>query len=473
MQLSFYLITDILPNIVIIKGMSDGLIVLDAQDRVVDINPSAESIIGWTTSEAIGQPVNQVLSCWPDLAKEHREVTETQSEIVLGNGEEERYYDLRISPLYARRGSIAGRVIVLHNITERKKQEGLQRKVFENTQAGIFIIQDGKFRYVNPQFENYSGYTKEELLKMSSSALVSSEDRETLQENALKTLTGKGAHAYEYRLIRKNEQILWIIARVVPIEYEGRAILGSCMDITERKQEEQRKAQFINMLAHELNTPLTPILSSGKLLLEQLESKGEIEFRLARNILNGAHTLSNRLGEFLDLAKSETGLLEVNPELLEMQGLIRRIVRQYIPLFAAKKQKFQEKLEKPLPCVLADDKCVGQVLSNLLSNAHKFTPEEGQVTLKGRTEENVLVIKVEDNGPCIPLEKQATLFQPYSHSDQFSGLGLGLAICKQLVELQGGRIWYQSLPNKGNSFGFSLPLAKETTVSGREETATS
>jgi signal transduction histidine kinase len=136
-------------------------------------------------------------------------------------------------------------------------------------------------------------------------------------------------------------------------------------------------------------------------------------------------------------------------------------VEQYLPLFAAKKQKFQQEWEKPLPHILADEGRTNQVLSNLLSNANKFTPEGGQVTLKAKAEGNALVIEVEDNGPGIPLEQQATLFQPYSHSDKFPGLGLGLAISKQLVELQGGKIWCHSQPGKGSTFGFSLPLYKE------------
>ncbi len=217
--------------------------------------------------------------------------------------------------------------------------------------------------------------------------------------------------------------------------------------------------QFTNAITHEMKTPLTPILSSGKLLVEQLEPKGEVEYRLARNILDGAHTLSNRLNELLELAKGEMGLLKVNPEPLEPGSLIRKLADRWSTMFAAKKQEFRLELEGPLPYVLADEERTSQVLLNLLSNANKFTPEGGQVTLRAKAEVSALVIEVEDNGPGIPPEEQGALFQPYFHPNNFHGLGLGLAISKRLVELQGGKIWCQSQPGRGCTFGFSLPVA--------------
>jgi len=153
------------------------------------------------------------------------------------------------------------------------------------------------------------------------------------------------------------------------------------------------------------------------------------------------------------------GLLNVNPEPLEPGSLIQRLTGRWSTTFAAKKQEFQVELESPLPHVLADERRTSQVLSNLLSNANKFTPERGRVTLRAGVKEDALVIEVGNSGPGIPVEEQQEIFQPYTHSDGFPGLGLGLVIAKELVELQGGKIWCHSQPGKGNTFGFSLPLA--------------
>ncbi|MDY7019529.1 MAG: PAS domain S-box protein, partial [Chloroflexota bacterium] len=423
-------------------------------------NYAAERITGSTASELIGQPVVQILSFWPDLTEQHKEIMETQSEVALGEGEDKRYYDLRISPLYDQHGSVTGRVITLHDITERKQQEELQRKIFENVQVGIFVVQEGKFKYVNPEFEYHSGYTQEELLENPSLNLVHPEDREKVRENAIRMLKGEKTQAYEYRAVGKNGQITWIMEKVTSIEYrKERATLGSYIDITARKQEEERRARFITMLTHELCTPLTPVLSSGNLLVEQLEAKGGDESRLARNILEGAHSLNDRLNELLELAKGETGRLKVNLIPLEPERLIRRLTSECSGMFAAKKQEFHLELEELLPDVLADEQHTSQVLLNLLSGANKFTPEGGQVSLRAKAEENALVIEIEDTSPGIPLEEQRGIFQPYSHSDKFSGLAFGLVISRQLIELQGGNIWCRSQPGKGSTFGFSLPLA--------------
>jgi PAS domain S-box-containing protein len=122
----------------VIESLSDGVIVLDAQGRIVDLNPTAEGIIGCTAAQAIGQPVVRVLAPWIDLVERYRDVTEAHDEIALGEGEAQRYFDLRISPVYARRGRLAGRLVVLRDITERKQAEEAlraQKQLFERLVA--------------------------------------------------------------------------------------------------------------------------------------------------------------------------------------------------------------------------------------------------------------------------------------------------------------------------------------------------
>ena len=116
----------------IIKGMSDGLLVLDEQNRIVDMNLAAEGITGITTSESVGQPVDQLLSCWTDSIEGHQKLMETKPEILIGKGEEEHCYDLRISPLYGRNNSIAGRAVIMHDITELKQAKERLEKSFIN-----------------------------------------------------------------------------------------------------------------------------------------------------------------------------------------------------------------------------------------------------------------------------------------------------------------------------------------------------
>ena len=225
------------------------------------------------------------------------------------------------------------------------------------------------------------------------------------------------------------------------------------------EQEIETRTDFLRMLTHELNTPLTPILSSGKLLIEYLPPEQEIATRLARNIFAGAQTLGIRLSELMDLFKGEMGMLKVEPEILEAEKLLYEFVNQYSSMFVGKKQTFQTKIAALLPPILADRGRVAQILLNLLNNASKFTPEGEEITLRAWAEKGFLVTEIENTVPSISPEEQLNLFLPYRHSDRSQGMGLGLVICKQLVELQGGKIWYRERPGQGNIFGFSLPLA--------------
>ncbi len=451
------------------EGIADIILLMDLKGNITYMSKSGEEETGYTRMEVEGKNIKELLT--PESCKIVSERIKKRLEGMKGRSIYEVEvkakdgsivpFELNTSPVMTG-GELTDIEIVARNISERRREGELQRKIFENTQVGIFIVQDGKFKYVNPEFESLSGYTKKELLERPSFDLIYPEDREKVRENATKMLKGERTRAYEYRSVRKNGQIIWIMERVTSTEYQGKRVtVGSYMDITEHKRELEQRVRFTNAITHELSTPLTPILSSGKLLVEQLEPKGGIEYRLAKNILDATHTLSNRLNELLELAKGEMGLLKANLEPLEAGSLIRRLAGQWSPTLTAKKQEFQVELESPLPYVLADEERTSQVLSNLLSNASKFTPEGGRVTLRAKVEANALIIEVEDTGPGIPSEKQGGLFQPYSHSNSSLGLGLGLAISKQLVELQGGKIWCHSQPGKGSTFAFSLPLAKE------------
>jgi PAS domain S-box-containing protein len=449
------------------ENIADIIFLMDLKGNITYMSKNSEEETKYTRAEVEGKNIKELLT--PESYKiasagikkrlKGMKGTSTYEVEVKAKDGSAVPFELNTSTVMTG-DELTGIQIVARNISERRRQEELLREVFENAQVGTFIVQNGKFKYVNTEFENLSGYTKEELLGRPSLDLAHPEDREKVRENAIKMLKGERAQSYEYRTVRKDKQIAWIMERVISIKYQGkRATLGSYMDITARKQEEEVRLQFTKAITHELSTPLTPILSSGKLLVEQLEPKGGIESRLAKNILDGAHTLSNRLNELLELTKGEMGLLKVNPEPLESESLIRRLADRCSTMFAAKKQGFHLELESPLPYVLADEERTSQVLLNLLSNANKYTPEGGRVTVRAKAEVNALAIEVEDNGPGIPPEKQAVLFQPYSQSNSSSGLGLGLAISKQLVELQGGKIWCQSQPGSGSTFGFSLPLA--------------
>ncbi len=373
---------------------------------------------------------------------------------------------------------------------QRQQSEEIIDILRSSTPVGLFIVQDGKFQFVNENFRAVTAGSPEELLGTDPMDLVLPEDREMVRENAIKMLKGESSTPYKYRIITGDGEIRWMLEGVASVEYQGRrATVGHSTDITEieRAQEKleemyeqerkvrkeleaevERRIEFTRALVHELKTPLTPVLSSSELLVSELHE--EPWASVARNIHRGAVNLSNRVDELLDLAKGEIGMLEVHPGSVDARQLLRGIADDMGAVVSSNGQSLELDLGPSLPMVWADEERLRQVVLNLLINASKFTPEGGKITLKAREEDGHLVIEVEDTGSGILKEEQERLFQPYhrqvSDRERLSGLGLGLALCKYLVELHKGKIWVESKMGEGSTFAFTIPLA---TTSRREE----
>ena len=375
------------------------------------------------------------------------------------------------------------RVAELEASEVRQRQEGELLRIFRaSSPVGLYIVQDGKFQFVNDYFYRAIGGSPDELLGTDPMGLVFPEDRNMVRENAIKMLKGEHSSPYKYRIIDKDGQIRWLLEGVASIQYQGRrASLGHSMDITERERAEarlqelyeeekkvrqeleaevQRRTLFTRALVHELKTPLTPVLASSELLAAELHEEPWLS--IAGNIHRGALTLNKRIDELLDLAKVEIGMLQLNPKEVDVRQLLRRIADDMAAMVSSNGQSLILALAPSLPLVWADEERLQQVVLNLLINASKFTPEGGKITLKAKEKGADLVVEVQDTGPGIPEEQQQRLFQPYyrqlSDREQLGGLGLGLALCKFLVELHGGQIWVASQVGRGSTFGFSLPL---------------
>lgn len=222
-------------------------------------------------------------------------------------------------------------------------------------------------------------------------------------------------------------------------------------------------SEFIAAISHELKTPLTSIIASGDLLSEEIRGeKQEPQRRLIQNIVNSAHSLQAKLDELMDAGKKGARLPQLQLKPLDIKFLLEDISGQVSPVTKSKEQSLILDLPDSLPMVGADAHQLEQVLLNLLTNATKFTPKGGSIILRAKKQDANLVIEVQDSGIGIPKEEQARLFQPYyrveSDRQRYPGLGLGLALAKQIVELHGGKIWVESKLGKGSTFAFSLPL---------------
>ncbi len=230
----------------------------------------------------------------------------------------------------------------------------------------------------------------------------------------------------------------------------------------ELERQKKEWVHFTSAIAHELKTPLTSIIAGAELLSEELQGAvPEPQQKLVQNIVRSARSLETNLDELLDITKIRS-LVEVQLSPLNIRGLIEQVTEYLKPIAERKEQSLIVDLPDFLPSVNADARRLEQVLRNLVMNAIKFTPSSGRITLRATKQEGNLVVEVQDSGIGIAKEKQADLFEPYYRAETdrqlFPGIGLGLAISKQIIELHGGKIWVDSQPGKGSTFAFSLPL---------------
>lgn len=277
----------------------------------------------------------------------------------------------------------------------------------------------------------------------------------------------------------KNSAIIAIDMSVTPIvdaDGELQGVVGVVRDVTEQRKAEKQRADFISTASHEMRTPVAAIEGYLALALNDKVSKIDVK---ARSFLEKAHESTQHLGKlFQDLltsAKAEDGRLSSHPIAVEMGDYLEKITND-LRFVAEKKGLAMEflvgssgsngfsdasKMIKPLYYVHADADRMREVITNLFDNAVKYT-ETGKITIGLTGDDKVVQFRIHDTGPGIPADDLPHLFQKFYRVDNsatrtIGGTGLGLFICKKIVELYGGRIWVESTVGMGSTFLINLP----------------
>ena len=390
-------------------------------------------------------------------------------------------------------GTINGMLTTLQEAaTEIRESEERYRDLFENATDLIHIAtMEGRFLYVNEAWRGTLGYSEEEVANLSLWDIIPPSHIPVVKESLQKVISGEPAYNIEAVFITKGGEEITVEGNASARFTEGEAvsIRGIFHDITQRKEAEaelqllytrerdtrqqleeeiQKRTEFTRALVHELKTPITPVMAATELLLEEI--KDERSMRLVQSIDRSASNLNRRIDELIDLIRGETDMLQLNLEPVDVVPLLQEIGYEMIPVALQDGHSLTIELPSSNPIVSADKDRLRQVIQNLLNNAFKFTPPEGETTLRARVDGANLVVEVQDTGPGISREDQARLFDPYyrrvEDRERLSGLGLGLALSKKLVELHGGQIWVTSRKGKGSTFAFSLPLESDSQKEG-------
>jgi PAS domain S-box-containing protein len=476
--------------------MGDGVIVLDAQNRIVDFNPAAQQIIGQPSAAIMGRLAGQVLTARADLVERYRDVLEASSEIVLGEGETRRYFDLRISPLYDRHNRLSGRLIVLRDVTERRQAEEALRQSEQHFRQVVASISDHIYMtevtsdgrhinlYLSPHVEILTGYALEKFVNDWSfwpMVVIHPDDQAAAAAQAARLAQGEDSQL-EYRLIRANGEIIWV-------RDSGRAekdairqsilVYGVVSDITGRKQAEAELAQardqaleasrlkteLLAKVSHELRTPLGAILGFAELLeLGVYDSLSEKQKPVVSEIIDSTHDLTCLVNDLLDQAKLDAGKLELNPISFAPADLLNDTLAKMEALAHSKGLSLTAHSATDIPPVLRGDLVrLQQILVDLISNAIKFT-QMGTVQVRlCRPDVSHWAMQVADTGIGIPYEAQARIFEPFGQVDgsatrEHAGTGLGLSLVKQLANLMGGEVTLESEIGRGSIFTVLLPL---------------
>jgi PAS domain S-box-containing protein len=426
-------------------------------------------------------------------AKRERQVYRSEYRITRADTGATVWLESRGRFLYDAAGNPAHLVGVCLETTARKQAE--ERLVRHETQLDLAtrIVGIGVFDHDHVENRLYWSDQFRQIHEMPAQATpdfaaldaqIYADDREPLQAavDAAHDPAGDGKFRFEYRLRRANGEVRWITSRAQTLfagegaDRHAVRTVGAELDVTDRRLAEarlreseealrkadQRKDEFLATLAHELRNPLAPIRTAAEMLT--LPNLAEEKLSWSRQVIQRqvAH-MARLLDDLLDVARITRGKLQLRLQPVDLATIVDTAVEVTRPLLAARKHSLTVELPPDLPIFDADPVRLAQVLSNLLTNAAKYTDSPGRIALTARIENSTLRISIRDNGIGLSAAALAHIFTIFSqgqdaHTRADGGLGIGLALVKGLVGLHGGMIEvFSEGPGRGSEFTVTLP----------------
>jgi signal transduction histidine kinase len=241
------------------------------------------------------------------------------------------------------------------------------------------------------------------------------------------------------------------------------------LEASERDQLDRMKDEFVLTASHELRSPLTSVQGFAELLMLDRDSLNQRQVETVEIILDNCRHLVRLLNDLLDLARSDAGRLTIQPRPTQLAPLIEEVVRTLRAQTDGSEQTLTEKIEPNLPLVEVEPDRIRQILVNLVTNAHEYSPERASIEVTARVADAGVEIDVTDNGPGIPPAQLEHIFERFVRGDagltqRVGGTGLGLAISKSLVDLHGGTIDVDSEVGRGSTFKVVLPFSPAGSV---------
>jgi PAS domain S-box-containing protein len=352
-------------------------------------------------------------------------------------------------------------------ITAEKLREARDylNNLLDHARAPI-IVWDSEYRITrfNHAFERLTGFKASDVVDSSLKMLFPKGEVERSLKYIRRAIAGERWEAVEIPVQRINGEVrtvLWNSATIFASDGKTlEATIAQGQDITERKRVDELKDEFIGLVSHELRTPLTVITGSIRTIMTENLS-GEDTQMLLENAADGADELAAILDNLLELSRYQARRLSLNVGSIKLKNLVNNVVNRLQSRSVA--HRFTLNISPELR-VQADQIRLERILFNLMENAVKYSPRGSEIKVTAGMDDNNVIIRVSDHGAGIPQEDLGKLFEPFQRLETVpnrKGLGLGLVVCKRLVEAHGGHIWIESKVGVGSTFSLTLPLKRE------------
>ncbi len=484
----------------IVNNMDSGIFVTYRTDDGLLIqanNSRLENIFGYDSGELKEEKLDRILSS-ADLKKMRDHV-----EDIIENGEKrnfkirgekkdgkEIWLESRLIPV-----RIEDRPAVLGMVNESAKPEG----IIDHAKIGIVIVQDGEIKYFNKRIGDIFECPEEEFEEEGILNFVHPEDKDGLDALDLQKVEERSPFTKEFRIITNLGKVRYVSSESVQVTYNGEPATQLVIeDITEYKEMEKRlrdrreelseaytrlretqnklrdrneqlertsetRAEFIDMIAHEFSSLLTPaktyvdILSAeevGDLNENQKDKLSQVKGKFAE--------IEGLVQDMLDLSRIEADRIKAGDKSVSIEDILNGVIADLRDKIDSKDHELAVEISEDLPDIVGGPRLLEKVFKNLISNAIQYTPRGGNIEVGAEVTEDGIRVSVSDNGVGIPEEERENIFQKFyrgreESGEESRGLGIGLAITKHFVELHDGKIWVESEEGEGSTFYVLLP----------------
>lgn len=345
---------------------------------------------------------------------------------------------------------------------ELEREQARLRGILASVAEGILAVDtEGRIALLNPQAGDLLGVAQQDVVGSPVRELPLPGDVPHLFAECLETNQLCSA---EFGLEQPHRQFLLQVAPLRSGEEGGWGAVAVLRDVTGERRLDRMRRQFISDASHEIKTPLTAIGGFAAAIADGTARTPEERMRSAALIVREVQRLTRLVNDLLSLSRIDSGAVKLQSEEVDLPDLVQEAVESFGKQAEQRDVRIEVDIARDLPAVRADADRMRQVLVNLLSNALRFNPREGEIAVSARREDGFVRVAVKDSGPGIPADQLSLIWERFHRADssrsrQDGGTGLGLAIVRSIVEAHGGSVSAESEVGKGSTFSFTVPVA--------------